>query len=121
VLKKRKEKTSVNTTPTATTTPTYSVSFAPAPFTPKADDTSISRMSDTASKVVGLETRFEKMETQFNTSLARLEAILSGINTQLPNSGSSNNNNPPVSLSANPPSSVYAGGINQINTASVGL
>jgi hypothetical protein len=121
VLKKKKEKSSLNTTPTAATTPTPSVSFASALFTPKADDMSISRMSDTVSKVAGLETRFEKMETQFNASFARLEAILSGINPQLPKSGSSNNNNTPVSSVANPPSSVSAGSINQINSASVGL
>jgi hypothetical protein len=48
----------------------------------RLDDTSVSRMSDTASKVAGLETRFEKMESQFSTSFARLEAIISGLGTQ---------------------------------------
>jgi hypothetical protein len=48
----------------------------------KRDDTSVSRMSDTASKVAGLETCFEKMETQFTTAVARLEAIFSGMGTK---------------------------------------
>jgi hypothetical protein len=91
----------------------------------KLDDMSMSKMSDTASKVANLETRFDQMENQFSSSFARLESILSGLgtlgNTQLPNSGSLNNNNSPMSSLANPPSSVYAGGINHINTASVGL
>jgi hypothetical protein len=43
------------------------VTFASALFTPKADDMSMSKMSDTASIVAGLETCFKQMETQFTT------------------------------------------------------
>jgi hypothetical protein len=46
------------------------------------DDTSVSKMSDTASKVATLENRFQQMETQFSSSFARLEAMLSGLGTQ---------------------------------------
>jgi hypothetical protein len=42
---KKKGKTSTGTTPTATTTPTQSVSFHPVRFMQKLDDTSVSRMS----------------------------------------------------------------------------
>jgi hypothetical protein len=38
-------------------------------------------MSDTASKVVNLETRFDKMEMQFSSSFARLKSMLSGLGT----------------------------------------
>jgi hypothetical protein len=48
----------------------------------KLDDMSMSKMSDTASKVANLETRFDQMENQFSSSFARLESILSGLGTQ---------------------------------------
>jgi hypothetical protein len=67
---KKKGKGSTGTTPTTVTTPTHSVSFAPVTYAKKLDDTSVSHMSDMASKVAGLETCFEKMETQFTTSFA---------------------------------------------------
>jgi hypothetical protein len=103
VLKRKKDRVSVNTPPTALWTPTQSVSFAPAAYSQKADDTSISRMSDTASKVAGLETRFEQMESQFSSSFARLEAILSGIGNHsltAVNTSSSGSNNKPMDLLA---------------------
>jgi hypothetical protein len=58
-LKKKKEKSSINTIKTINTTPTQSVTFTPA-TNEKADEMSVSRMSDAASKVAGLETRFNK-------------------------------------------------------------
>jgi hypothetical protein len=76
-----KKKNSTGTTTTATSTPTQSVSFAPFKYSQKADDASLSRMSDTASKVASLETRFDKMETQITNAFARLEAIFSGTGT----------------------------------------
>jgi hypothetical protein len=91
------------------TTPTHSVTFAPLTGE-KADEMSVSRMSDTASKVAGLETRFEKMEMQFSSSFARLEAIISSLGPQsLATKSSSGSNQTPVH-SANHPASVSAGG-----------
>jgi hypothetical protein len=111
-LKKKRDKNSTGTPQTKTSTPTQSVSFAPSIFSPKPNNTSMSRLSDTASKVAGLETRFEQMETQFTTSFARLEAMLFGLGSQrLPNTtGSLGSSQTPVRSTANPPTSVTAGG-----------
>jgi hypothetical protein len=78
----------------------------------KADDTSVSRLSDTASKVAGLETRFQQMESQFSSSFARLEAMLYGLGTHglAATNGSSGSTNPPVHSSVNLPAPDYAGG-----------
>jgi hypothetical protein len=111
-LKKKKEqKKSTGTPTTIASTPTPAVSFAPF-FSPKPDDTSMSRLSDTASKVAGLETRFEQMETQFSTSFARLEEILVSFGPQcLPNTkGSLNTLQTPMFSTANHPASDYASG-----------
>jgi hypothetical protein len=113
VLKKKKDISSNKTIPTAASTPTNSVSFAPFLYGQKPDETSVSKMSDTASKVATLETRFEHMETQFNSSLARLEMILSSFHT---NSQAAIQNNSqgristPVYLLANHPPPDSAGG-----------
>jgi hypothetical protein len=69
VLKKKKEKSSIGTSKMTNTTPTQSVTFAPVTYE-KIDNTSVSRMSDMASKVAGLETHFKQMETQFTSSFA---------------------------------------------------
>jgi hypothetical protein len=66
---KKKGKIPISSTPTVATTPTHSVSFAPVTYT-RPDDTSVSRMSETASKVAGLETHFDQMEIQFFSSFA---------------------------------------------------
>jgi hypothetical protein len=68
-------------------------------------------MSDMASKVAGLETHFKQMETQFTSSFAWLEAIISGLGTRSlhASSGSKGGTQTPTQ-SANPPASVYAGG-----------
>jgi hypothetical protein len=81
------------------------VSFAPFLYGPKFDDTSISKMSDTASKVATLENRFEKMETQFSSTFDRLESILSGLVTQslAVTSNSSGSRTTPVQTLANHP------------------
>jgi hypothetical protein len=111
VLKKKKEKKSIGTPTTIASTPTPSVSFAPL-FSSKPDDTSMSHLSDTASKVASLETRFEQMETQFTTSFVRLEEILFSLGTQrLPNTtGSPNISQTPLYSMANHPASDSAGG-----------
>jgi hypothetical protein len=72
---------------------------------------SVSRMSDTASKVAGLETCFEQMETQFTSSFARLEAIISGLGSQClaTNNSSTGSKQTPVQ-SVNLPASASAGG-----------
>ncbi len=110
-LKKNKEKTSTVTSTTVTSTPTQSVSFAPFLYGPKFDDTSVSKMSDTASKVATLENRFEKMETQFSSSFARLESILSGLRTQslAVTSNSLGSRTTPVQTLANHPTPDNAG------------
>ncbi len=112
-LKKKRDKNSTGTPQTITSTPTQSVSFAPSIFIPKPDNTSMSCLSDTASKVAGLETRFEQMETQFTTSFARLEVMLFGLGSQrLPNTtGSLGSSQTPVCSTANPPTSVTGGTI----------
>jgi hypothetical protein len=103
-LKKKKGKSSIFTPLTIATTPTASVSFAPTYLHQKLDDTSVSRMSDMASKVAGLETRFEQMETHFISSFARLEAMLSGLNPTLPAPMGNVNSTPTLVCSlANPP------------------
>jgi hypothetical protein len=108
---KKKEKTSTATPTTVTSTPTQSVSFAPFLYGPKFDDTSVSKMSDTASKVATLENRFEKMETQFSSSFARLESLLSGLGTQslAVTSNSSGSRTTPVQTLANHPTPDNAG------------
>jgi hypothetical protein len=110
VLKKKGRSPSCNT-PTIASTPTHSVSFAPIVST-RPDDTSVSRMSDTASKVADLESRFVHMETQFCSSFARLEAMLSGLkpNSLAAASSCPDRLNTPVNSSANHPSPVTAGG-----------
>jgi hypothetical protein len=77
----------------------------------KLDDMSMSKMSDTASKVANLETRFDQMENQFSSSFARLERILSGLGTQgLYADSSTSHHKPPEHLLANPPAPDTAGG-----------
>jgi hypothetical protein len=109
---KKKGKNSTGTPQTLASTPTQSVSFAPFFSVPRPDNTSVSRMSDTASKVAGLETRFEQMETQFSTSFTRLEAILSGLSTPslaaAQNSSTGSTTTPVVKL-ASPPAPAIAG------------
>ncbi len=120
---KKKGKTSTGTTPTANSTPTHSVSFHPVRFTQKPDETSISHMSDTASKVAGLETRLEKMETQFRMAFARLEAIFSGIETKGLSSVStdgSGSTNHLAQLAANHPASDKIGGTTDSGAAGTG-
>jgi hypothetical protein len=61
-------------------------------------------MSDTASalKEATLETRLTKMESQFSSTFARLEVILSGLSPQgLAADSKSGGSNPPVPLQAN--------------------
>jgi hypothetical protein len=109
-LKKKKEKSSASTEKTGISTPTQSVTFAPVTYG-KPGDTSVSRMSDTASKVAGLETHFKKMESQFTSSFARLEAIISGIGTaSLHAISGSTGSSQTLMQSANPPALVNAGG-----------
>jgi hypothetical protein len=107
----KKKKIFSSTPSTAVSTPTQSVTFAP-PFTgQKNDEMSLSKMSDTASKVAGLETRFAEMESQFSSSFARLEAMLSGLGTQgLTAQGSSGSTTKPVQSLANSPAPATAGG-----------
>jgi hypothetical protein len=118
VLKKKKDKSSTGTIKTINTTPTQSVTFATVTYD-KIDDTSISRMSDMASKVAGLETRFEQMETQFTSSFARLEAIISGLSTKSlhASSGSTGGYQTPKQ-SANHQAPVNAGGSSNRATGS---
>jgi hypothetical protein len=72
---------------------------------------SLSKMSDMASKVAGLETRFAEMESQFSSSFARLEAMLSGLGTQGPTAqGSSGSTTKPVQSLGNSPAPATAGG-----------
>jgi hypothetical protein len=116
---KKKGKNSAGTIKTFLSTPTQSVTFAPINLD-KPDDTSLSCMSDTASKVAGLELQFENMESQFSESFARLEAILSGLGTNRLSanvSGSTGSKNNPVQL-ANLPVSVNAGGFTNSKAAS---
>jgi hypothetical protein len=108
-LKKKREKPSINTEKTVNTTPTHSVTFAPA-TSEKADEMSVSRMSDTASKVAGLETRFEQMEMQFTSSFVRLEAIISSLSSQRLATKSSTGSKQTPLHSANHPASASAGG-----------
>jgi hypothetical protein len=71
------------------------------------------KMSDTASKVAGLETRFEQMEMQFLSLFSRLEAMLSGMKPQslsAVNSSSIGGTTTPVCSLANHPTPVTAGG-----------
>jgi hypothetical protein len=108
---KKKVRNSIST-PTITTTPTQSVSFAPTPYALKQDDTSLSRLSDTASKVAGLETRFEQMEFQFSSSFARLEVMLTGLGTNslvAGNTSCTGSTTTPVNKMANPPPPASAG------------
>jgi hypothetical protein len=106
---KKKGKNLINTS--ATTTPTQSVSFGPISYDSRPDDTSVSRLSDTASKVACLETRFEQMESQFCSSFARLEAMLSGIGTQrlAANPSSTGSITKPGNSLANHPSQAIVG------------
>jgi hypothetical protein len=108
---KKKGRSPIRNTPTIASTPTHSVSFAPI-VSARPDDTSVSRMSDTASKVADLESRFVHMETQFCSSFARLEAMLSGLkpNSLAAASSCPDRLNTPVNSSANHPSPVTAGG-----------
>jgi hypothetical protein len=120
---KKKGITSSTTTPTATTTPTQSVSFAAFNQAQKLDDTSVSRMSDTASKVTGLEIHFKKMESQFTTALARLEAIFSGIGTHSLSSATADSTGSitkPVHSTANPLAPASAGGTSSSSAAGSG-
>ncbi len=108
----KKGKSSTGTTQTSATTPTHSVSFAPFKYEPKLDNASVSKMSDTASKVAGLETHFEQMETQFSSSFARLEAMLKGLGPQSLAAGQASGKGrdiTPVNKLANPPSPKEAG------------
>jgi hypothetical protein len=88
----------------------------------KLDDMSMSKMSDTASKVANLETRFDQMETQFSSSFARLESILSGLGTQglYADNSSTGNYKPLVQSLANPPAPDRAGGSTQCRAAGHG-
>jgi hypothetical protein len=115
ILKKKREKTSTGTPATAISTPTQSVSFSSFLLGQKMDDTSVSKMSDTASKVATLENRFQQMETQFSSSFARLKAILSGLSTQGQTAGSRSGGGftTPVLSLANPPVPDEAGGSKQ--------
>jgi hypothetical protein len=105
----KKKKNQLSTPPTTPSTPTPSVSFAPA-FLMKPDDTSVSRMSDTASKVEGLENRLEQMESHFTSSFARLEAILAGLGSHRQAVTSTGSSKTPVTTSANHPTPDTAGG-----------
>jgi hypothetical protein len=111
----KKKKNTISTPPTVASTPTQSVTFAPFMASSKLDDMSISKMSDTASKVANLETRFDQMENQFSSSFARLESILSGLGTQglYADNSSTGNHKPPEHSLANPPAPDFAGGSNQ--------
>ncbi len=107
----KKKKNTINTPPTVASTPTQSVTFAPFMAGFKLDEMSMSKMSDTASKVANLETRFDQMENQFSSSFARLERILSGLGTQgLYADSSTSHHKPPEHLLANPPAPDTAGG-----------
>jgi hypothetical protein len=109
---KKKGKNQISTS--TATTPTHSVTFGPVSHDLRPDDTSVSRLSDTASKVAGLETCFEQKESQFCSSFARLEAMLSGLGTQrlaAASSSTGSNTTPGISL-ANHPYPATAGGSN---------
>jgi hypothetical protein len=110
VLKKMKNDSTPS--PTMASTPTQSVSFAPFLSGQKFDNMSVSKMSDTGSKVAGLETRFVEMESQFSSSFACLETMLSGLGTQGLNAktSSTGSNTTPVQLLANSPAPAKAGG-----------
>jgi hypothetical protein len=77
-------------------------------------------MSDTASKVAGLENRYQQMESQFTTSFLRLEVIISGLGFQslAANTGSLGSIQTPVPSSVNLPAPDSAGGF--INNKAAG-
>jgi hypothetical protein len=83
-LKKKKEKTSLGASTTILSTSTQSVAFAPVILGQRFDDAPVSKMSDTAYKVATLENRIQQMETQFSSSFARLEQMLSDLGTKKP-------------------------------------
>jgi hypothetical protein len=119
VLKKKK---SPSATPsTIPSTPTQSISFCLGSQL-KPDDTSVSRMSDTASKVAGLETKFQQLKSQFASSFLRLETIISNLGNQslAANVCSTGSNQTLVPTSANLPASVSASGSTQNRAAGPG-
>jgi hypothetical protein len=115
-LKKKKDKTSQGAPTTFLSTPTQSVAIHPVLLGQKLDNASVSKMSDTASKVATLENRFQQMETQFSSSFTQLEQMLSvlGTNSLAANTtGSSGINTIPVLSSANHPAPNTASGSTQ--------